>query len=66
MIEDFQRDGAVLVPGLWADWVDDLSSGIARNMAEPGPMPPKTCAPAKAGAFSTIIATGSASPSSSA
>ncbi len=37
MIDTFQRDGVVLVKGLWKDWVDDLSKGIERNMAEPGP-----------------------------
>tara|TARA_R110002096_G_scaffold13722_8_gene48309 strand:- start:2762 stop:3550 length:789 start_codon:yes stop_codon:yes gene_type:complete len=36
-IEDFQRDGAVLVKGLWAGWVDVLRAGIERNMADPGP-----------------------------
>ena len=51
MIEDFQRDGAVLVPGLWADWVDDLSSGIARNMAEPGPHAAENLRPGEGGRF---------------
>ena len=37
MVEDFQRDGAVLVKGLWKDWVDPLRAGIERNMTEPGP-----------------------------
>ena len=37
MVEDYQRDGAVLIKGLWADWVAPLREGIARNMAEPGP-----------------------------
>lgn len=36
-IEDFQRDGAVLIPGLFADQVAGLRDGIARNLAEPGP-----------------------------
>ena len=34
-IEDFQRDGVVMVPGALADWVDVMRAGIARNMAEP-------------------------------
>ncbi len=36
-IDDFARDGAVMIPGLFADWVDDIRAGIDRNMAEPGP-----------------------------
>jgi len=36
-IEAFQRDGVVLVKGLFADHVDTIRAGIARNMAEPGP-----------------------------
>lgn len=37
MISDFQRDGVVLVKGLFSEFVDDLARGIERNMAEPGP-----------------------------
>ncbi|MEX0287116.1 MAG: phytanoyl-CoA dioxygenase family protein [Paracoccaceae bacterium] len=37
MIDDFQRDGVVLVKGLFADHVDTLRAGVARNMDEPGP-----------------------------
>ena len=37
MVQAFQRDGVVLIKGLWADWVEPLRAGIARNMAEPGP-----------------------------
>jgi len=36
-ISDFQRDGAVMVKGVFADWVDVMAAGVARNMAEPGP-----------------------------
>jgi ectoine hydroxylase-related dioxygenase (phytanoyl-CoA dioxygenase family) len=36
-IADFRRDGAVLIPGLFADWVDTLRAGVDRNLAEPGP-----------------------------
>jgi|TARA_B110000240_G_scaffold103068_1_gene116673 ectoine hydroxylase-related dioxygenase (phytanoyl-CoA dioxygenase family) len=36
-IETFQRDGVVLVKGLFADYVDELRAGIARNMENPGP-----------------------------
>jgi ectoine hydroxylase-related dioxygenase (phytanoyl-CoA dioxygenase family) len=36
-IDDFQRDGVVLIKGLFADHVETLRAGIARNMEEPGP-----------------------------
>lgn len=36
-IETYQRDGVVLVRGLFATHVDTLRRGVARNMAEPGP-----------------------------
>lgn len=35
-IDAFQRDGAVMVKGLFADWVETIAGGIARNMSEPG------------------------------
>lgn len=37
MIDRYQRDGVVLVPGLLADWVEPLRAGIAANLAAPGP-----------------------------
>lgn len=36
-IEQFQEDGCLVVRGLFADWVDVMAAGVARNMAEPGP-----------------------------
>ena len=36
-INVFQRDGVVLVKGLFADYVDELRAGIASNMENPGP-----------------------------
>ena len=36
-IDTFQRDGVVFIKGLFADHVDALRSGIAHNMAHPGP-----------------------------
>tara|TARA_R110002096_G_scaffold7102_3_gene31472 strand:- start:2418 stop:3218 length:801 start_codon:yes stop_codon:yes gene_type:complete len=36
-IDDFQRDGVVLIKGLFADYVDAIRKGIQRNMDEPGP-----------------------------
>lgn len=32
----FARDGAIVVRGLFSDWVETIRDGIARNMAEPG------------------------------
>lgn len=36
-IEAFQRDGVIVVRGAFADWIEIIAEGIARNMAEPGP-----------------------------
>jgi len=36
-IETFQRDGVVLVRGLFKDWVETLRAGVERNISEPGP-----------------------------
>jgi ectoine hydroxylase-related dioxygenase (phytanoyl-CoA dioxygenase family) len=37
IIECYQRDGAVLIKGLFRDWVETLRSGVAENMHRPGP-----------------------------
>lgn len=37
MIAAYQRDGAVLVKGLFKDHVEALRAGVARNMEAPGP-----------------------------
>ena len=36
-VEAFQRDGAIVLRGLLADWVEVMARGVARNMADPGP-----------------------------
>lgn len=36
-IDAFQRDGVVLIRGLFKDHVKSIREGIARNMADPGP-----------------------------
>lgn len=56
MVETYQRDGVVLIRGLWADWVEMLRAGVARNMANPT----SQMATLKPGEriSSTIIATG--------
>lgn len=50
-IESYQRDGVVLIKGLWADWVETLREGVARNMAEPGPYAAENLKPGEAGRF---------------
>ncbi len=35
-ITAYERDGAVCLRGVFADWVDTIAAGIERNMAEPG------------------------------
>ena len=47
----YQRDGAVLIPGLFADWVDTIAAGIERNMAEPGPYAAENLKPGEGGRF---------------
>ena len=36
-ITDFETDGAILIKGLFRDWVDTIRAGIEKNMADPGP-----------------------------
>lgn len=35
-IESLRKDGAVLIKGLFQDWVELLREGVERNLAEPG------------------------------
>ena len=51
MVTTYQRDGVVLIKGLWADWVETLRDGIARNMAEPGPYASENLKPGEGGRF---------------
>jgi ectoine hydroxylase-related dioxygenase (phytanoyl-CoA dioxygenase family) len=37
LIDSFREDGAVLLPGVFRDWVETLRRGIERNLTEPGP-----------------------------
>lgn len=36
-IDGYERDGVVMIKGLFTDWVDELRTGIERNIANPGP-----------------------------
>ena len=51
MIETYQRDGVVVIRGLWAEWVESLREGVARNMAEPGPYAAENLKPGEEGRF---------------
>ncbi|MGP6088244.1 phytanoyl-CoA dioxygenase family protein [Antarctobacter jejuensis] len=50
-IDTFQRDGVVVIRGLWADHVDTLRAGVARNMDQPGPYAAENLKPGEAGRF---------------
>ncbi len=59
----YGRDGVTVLRGLFAgDWLSALRIGVERNLAEPGPLAGEHGD--GEGKFSTIIATGSASPNS--
>ena len=51
VVAAFQRDGVVLIKGLWADQVDNLRAGVARNMTEPGPYASENLKPGEGGRF---------------
>jgi len=36
-VVDFRRDGAAVLRGVFADWVETLRDGVARNLREPAP-----------------------------
>lgn len=50
-IEAYQRDGVVLIRGLWAAEVEQLRAGIARNMDAPGPYAAENLKPGEGGRF---------------
>ena len=50
-IAAFHRDGAVLLPGLFRDWVEVLRTGVERNMAEPGEYAAENTVDGEAGRF---------------
>jgi ectoine hydroxylase-related dioxygenase (phytanoyl-CoA dioxygenase family) len=35
-IEEFNRNGAVVLRGVFSDWIDTLRDGVEQNLAEPG------------------------------
>lgn len=50
-INAYQRDGVVLIKGLFADHVETLRAGVERNMAEPGEYAAENLKPGEAGRF---------------
>jgi ectoine hydroxylase-related dioxygenase (phytanoyl-CoA dioxygenase family) len=50
-INDFETNGAILIKGMFADWVDTIRSGIEKNMADPGPYAAENLGPGEAGRF---------------
>lgn len=51
MVEDYARDGVVIVRGLFADWVETLRAGVEKNMADPSPQLMATLKPGEKGRF---------------
>ena len=50
-IEAFQRDGAVLIKGLFSGWIDQIAEGIEENMASPGPYAAENLQSGESGRF---------------
>ena len=50
-IEDYRRDGVVVVRGLFSDHLEQLRAGVARNMEEPGPYAAENLHAHEAGRF---------------
>ncbi len=51
LITAYQRDGAVLIKGLWADHVEALRAGVERNMADPSEYAAENLKPGEDGRF---------------
>lgn len=50
-VAHFERDGVVLIKGLFADHVDTIAAGIERNMADPGPFAAENLKDGEGGRF---------------
>ena len=48
-IATYATDGAIVLRGAFADWVEPLRAGVARNMAEPGPYGAENVRPGEGG-----------------
>ena len=51
LVEDFQRDGVVVLRGVFNDWIDSLRQGVEFNMNNPGPFGREYNQPGEAGRF---------------
>ena len=36
-VATYQRDGVLLLPGAFVEWVEQLRDGVSANLAAPGP-----------------------------
>ena len=54
-IDDYARDGAVLVRGLFAGFVDEIAAGIEMNLSDPGPYAAENLMPGETGRFLSLI-----------
>lgn len=50
-VANYQRDGVIMIRGLFADHVETLRAGIVRNMADPGPYAAENLHKHEAGRF---------------
>ena len=50
-IAAYETDGAVLIPGLFREWVDVIADGIERNMKHPGPYAAENLKAGESGRF---------------
>lgn len=50
-IEDYGRDGAIVLRGVFSEWIDRIAAGIDANMAAPGPFVSEYKAVVKTGRF---------------
>lgn len=51
LIDAFDRDGAIVLRGVFTDWIDALRSGVAVNEAAPGPSFAENVPPGGSGRF---------------
>jgi len=50
-IEAFQKDGVVLVKGLFRNYIEDLKQGVAKNVQNPGPYASENVSAGESGSF---------------
>lgn len=51
LIDAYDRDGAVVLRGVFTDWVDELAAGVAQNEREPGEYFAENVPPGQPGRF---------------